>query len=382
MPAPGQVLQPPAPAADIPAPGQSAPVDVPPPGQSMPAEIPAPGQVAAPEPEPAYEPVQQAAAPEPAAKAPASVNEDGDIYTGGQAFDPSAGLIADTGGDIAPRKSTGLALTALAGGIAVGALLGFLGADLKNKSAMKERATAKAAEMLTEVQRVSQTRKEISLAFEDVVKKIDTKPEEGVAELAELLVKSFGPDSDFPKVETLFGWQLSSLHPKSVKDTFALYKASQDLVVDMGYMTQYVNANGDAIKGRGPTSYAVVPKEGAGVLVEFVGFACGEGEEMAACEAGKEGEATGVQVREAPGGPVGVLPSEGVIVVAPQGPIYQYAIGDHPEQNAANLYKGLAARVQERLDAMAKYEDRAIEALSKYSDNPTTDDESAQPDPG
>ena len=62
--------------------------------------------------------------------------------------------------------------------------------------------------------------------------------------------------------------------------------------------------------------------------------------------------------------------------------LYQYAIGDHPEQNAANLYKGLAGRVSERLDAMAKYEKRALAALAKYSDNPTTDDASAQPDPG
>lgn len=380
VPPPGQVVTPPAPE---PEPAAPAPADLPPPGQSMPADIPAPGQVAPePEPAPAYEepaPAYQ----EPAAAAPAAaLSADGDIYSGGAAFDPNDGIIADDGAGVPSRSSTGLALTALAGGVLVGALLGYFGNEVVSKNKMKDAATAKAKTMLAEVERVKETRTKISLQFEDVVKTIDKDPAKGANELAELLVASFGPESDFPKVESLFGWQLASLHPSSVKKAFALYKASQDLVVDMGFMAQYVSANAKVINGRGPKSYAVVMKDGGAVLVEMAGFMCGEGEEAKACEAGKEKDATAMIIRETPGGPTGPVSLEAAFPLQPQGAIYQYAIGDHPEQNAANLYKGLAKRVQDRLDAMAKYEKATLSALAKYGDNPTTDDESAQPDPG
>ena len=385
IPAPGEVASPPQPE---PAPAAPA-ADIPPPGQSLPNDIPAPGEVAyEPEPEPVYEaPAEPAyqAYEEPAAAA-APLSEDGDIYTGGSSFDPSAGLIGDDTGGVPSRSGTGLALTALGGGVLIGALLGFFGAEVSNKRSMADNATAKAMEMLKEVERVKETRTKISLQFEDVVKEIDKDPKAASEKLTALLVESFGPDSDFPKVESLFGWQLASLHPKSVRTTFSLYKASQDLVVDMGFLAQYINANAEVIGGRGPKTYAVVMGEGGAVLVEYAGAVCGETEgddpKPVMCEAGKEGDATAVMIRENPGGPTGALPVDQVQVLQPKGAIYQYAIGDHPEQNAANLYKGLAARVQERLDAMAKYEKSTLSALAKYGDNPTTDDDSAQSDPG
>jgi hypothetical protein len=380
VPAPGEVVA--APEPDIPAPGESSvPADIPAPGETPPpaADIPAPGEVYEPEPEPAYEP-EPAAAP----TGGGSLNDAGDIYSGGQAFDPNAGLLADDLGSVSGGSGTKLAIFSLLGGIVIGGVLGFFANEVTSKKAMKANATNKAASMLTEVNRVKETRTKISLAFDEVVKQIDTDPKKGVEALTKLLVESFGPDSDFPKVESLFGWQLASLNPKSVRDVFALYKASQDLVVDMGFLAQYVSKNAAVLNGRGPTTYAIVVKPDApgAVLVEYVGALCGEGEAAKACDPGKEKDATMYQIRETPGGPVGPIPKEIVQVLLPKGAIYQYAIGDHPEQNAANLYKGLAGRVSERIDAMAKYEKRSLAALAKYGDNPTTDDASAQPDPG
>jgi hypothetical protein len=382
VPAPGEVVA--APVADVPAPGASLPAEIPAPGESPTppaADIPAPGEVyePEPEPEPAYEPEPEVAA-EP--------QGDGNIYEGGTAFDPNAGLIADDLGAVSGGSGTKLALFAMVGGIAIGGLLGFFANEVTSKNAMKDNATRKAESMLTEVGRVKETRTKISLAFDDIVKEIDKDPAKGVKSLRELLVTSFGPDSDFPKVESLFGWQLAALHPKSVKDVFALYKSTQDLVVDMGFLAQYVKHNAKVIGGRGPTTYAIVIKDGApgAVLVEYVGALCGEAPEEGklppACDPGKEKDASFYQIRETPGGAVGPIPANIAQVLLPKGAIYQYAIGDHPEQNAANLYKGLAGRVSERLDAMAKYEKRSLAALAKYGDNPTTDDASAQPDPG
>lgn len=379
VPAPGEVVA--APMAEVPAPGASLPADIPAPGESLTppaADIPAPGEVY--EPEPAYEPAYE---PEPAA----APQGDGNIYSGGSAFDPNAGLLADDLGAVSGGSGTKLALFTLALGIGIGGLLGFFANEVTSKNAMKDNATRKAESMLSEVGRVKETRTKISLAFDDIIKEIDKDPKKGVESLTKLLVESFGPDSDFPKVESLFGWQLASLHPKTVKDVFALYKSTQDLVVDMGFLAQYVSSNAKVIGGRGPTTYAIVLKDDApgAVLVEYVGALCGgieEGEEAKPCDRGKEKDATFYQIRETPGGQVGPIPRNIAQVLLPKGAIYQYAIGDHPEQNAANLYMGLAGRVSSRLDAMAKYEKRSLAGLSKYGDNPTTDDDSAQPDPG
>ena len=393
VPAPGQVIAPPEPE---PAPA-SIPADIPAPGQSLPADVPAPGQVAF-EPEPVQYEEPAAAAPayaEPEAAAAAAPSAmEGDLYTGGQTFDVNDGLIADDGGGMPSRSGTGLALTALAGGILVGGMLGFFAADVVAKNGMKDKATAKAAIMLEEVKRVAETRKTLSVEFGDVVKQINKDPKAGSEALTAMLVKAFGQDADFPKVETLFGWQLSSLGKGSIKSTFDLYKGSNDLVVDMGFLAQYVNANAGVIAGRGPKSYGLVTKEAGAVMVEYVSLICGfeeaaeaEGDKPAvepkpiACLGGKEKEATHVVIREAPGGATGTVEIGMVTRLLPAGAMYMYAIGDHPEENAALLYKGLAKRVEDRLDSMAKNEKRAIKALQAYGESPTTDDDSVQSDP-
>jgi hypothetical protein len=383
LPAPGEYTPPPEP--DVPPPGEvaAAPAaDIPAPGEQIPApgeQIPAPGEQVPPPGEVVTE-VATAVAEAPAGGG--SLNAEGDVFSGGSTFDPNDGLIGGADIDITPRKNTGLALAALAGGIVIGGMLGWVGHDVSNKRAMAGQAKDKAGKMIDEVARVAETRKTIALQFEDVVKKIKEKPDEGMTELTTLYTNSFGKDANFPQVEDLFGWQLASLHPNSVRRIFGLYKNANDLVMDMGFLAQYVAANSKAMAG-GPKAFAV----SNGTLVEFVGLVCGmEGEGEAAkpvdCTAETAAQATHMKVRDTPGGGVKMVEVATTQAIKPAGAMYLYAIGANPERNPAQMVDMLSANVEARLAEMGKLEEKAKKALAAYSDDPTLDDESEQSDPG
>jgi len=59
--------------------------------------------------------------------------------------------------------------------------------------------------------------------------------------------------------------------------------------------------------------------------------------------------------------------------LSPEGSIYGYIVGLNPENNAKIVVGSLLGRINERLEAMAKAETRALKALRKYADDPNVD---------
>lgn len=372
VPAPGQVIQPPAPepapaapepapAADIPAPGEvqqpAAPV----------ADVPAPGQVAA-----------------PAAAAPA---EDPDNpFAGGAAagFDPNAGVIdGGSAGDIPSRGGKGIVIFAalLAGGL--GAVVGFLMNSITGTRERVEIGKTKGAAMVSEVQKVADSRKTISLEMEALKKAIGENPKKGSELITNLLTEQF---DKHPKVEELFGWQLASIHSMGIKKTFDLYEEANGLKLDLGYLAGFLNEYGDALGAAGgPQVFALLfGKGGSAMLVEAVKPVC-DLEAGTPCPEGKKADAVGYSIREQVGGAERTVPkgtAEGqAVLLRNDGPIYNYAIGLEPNKNALKVYASLLAKVTARLEAMNKAERLALVALQNYSDNPTVDGANPQPEP-
>ena len=59
--------------------------------------------------------------------------------------------------------------------------------------------------------------------------------------------------------------------------------------------------------------------------------------------------------------------------VSADGSVYAYIVGLNPENNAKIVVGSLLGRINERLEAMAKAETRALKALRKYADDPNVD---------
>lgn len=370
VPAPG--APPPKPSAHIPAPGQKAP----PPKPA--ADIPAPGEV---NPKPSVEILApgEVRKPQPAA-APAQPKAAGDAFAGGAAsFDPNDGLIADVGGDFAPKSNKGIVIMAAAGALVFGMGLGWVGNSISTKGALVESGKKKGLDMLGEVQEVAKLRKKISLQMADLAKKMAKDPKVGAAELKALNEATF---EQHPKIDALFGWQLASVHKAGIIKTFELYEEANGLKTDLSYLSTFVENYSDALKeGSGPRVFAIKFVKGSAVIVARVGAVCGE----AACEPGSEGKATALQIIDKVGGepitaPIGTDEGQ-VMPVTPIGGIYGYIIGLKPENNAAAVYGSLLKRVQGRLEAMNTAEGRALKALKNYSDDPDIDG-SGQSDPG
>ncbi|TPV92272.1 MAG: hypothetical protein B7733_26505 [Myxococcales bacterium FL481] len=394
-PSPPAAAQPPAPAsppvAAPPEPVATPPVDPPPPAA---AELAAPDPLAAPEapaaprpepPAPAAPPSTPAApdlAPAGLAAGKAAAGGGEAPFGGGAAFDPDAGLIADAGVDVAPRKSTGLIALVAAASLCLGAAFGWLGRNISDTNARIDSAKRKGAEMAAEVGKVKDRRSRISLGIQDVEGKLAADPAKGAAALAELVTSNL---KDFPRADALFGWQLASMHPQSIGSVFKLYEEANGLALDLPYLAQYVNLNAAALRQgmAGPRRFAVrvKEKEHQAVLVEHVADICNL-EEKTPCEPGQAAKAVGHSIREAIGGAEVVLPKEEVIPLTPRGLVFKYAIGDKPETNAATQYSRLLTKVKARLEEMNKYEKRAEKALEQYAQSPTVNADTAQPDPG
>lgn len=360
IPAPGQSAPPPGPPSFIPAPGETAP---------PPSAIPAPGQVApaAPPPEPPPDPTR-----------------DGAFSGAPKAFDPSDGLIADVGGDVAPRGNKGIVVLAAAGALVFGAALGWMGNGHTTRSATTDRAKAKGQKMFDEVKAVADMRKDISVKFEELIKQIGKDPKAGGAALVELNTSNFEKN---PKVDDLFGWQLAAIHPTGIKKTFELYEEANGLKTDLGYLAGFVTANADSLGAAGgPAAFGVLfDAKGNASLVERVAPMCTVEDGEKPCPPDKAGSAVAYMVRDKLGGdPFRAARGTGdkQVLALANNDMYTYIVGLKPENNAKIVYGRLVNQVKARLEAMNKIERKSLNALKNYSDNPDIDGSSGQPEPG
>jgi len=355
IPAPGEQAPAPAAADFIPAPGEQAPQ----------FDLPAPGEVAAP----------VAAAPAAAARRQLQADDGGAPFAPmGGGFDPNAGMLPDTGGDIPQKSNKGLIAMAAGAALIAGVLFGYLGHQITSKSALVQQGRDKGKVMLDEATKVSEMRKGISLKMDDLQKTIATNPDEGAKALVEILTKNFEKS---PKVDDLFGWQLAAVNSEGVKRTFDLYEEANGLKVDLGYLAGFVTNNVKALGSGGPRMFAVLFKGRGVTLVERLEAMCGDAKAPTPCAEGKEGDAIGFNIRTDTGGTPSFAPlgtDDGQIqVLSPDGSIYGYIVGLNPENNAKIVVGSLIGRIKERLEAMAKAETRALKALKKYSDDPNVD---------
>ncbi len=272
----------PPPGEQIPPPASSIPQDIPAPGeQSVPIDIPAPGQVLQPEP-----PAQ--------ARRGFEAADGAAPFAAGGSFDPSAGIIADTGGEIPQKGNKGLMIVAAGAALAFGVALGYVFNSISSKGALVKQGQAKGEMMFTEVQKVSEMRKGISLKMEDLGKAINTNPDAAAKDLVDLLTNNFEKS---PKVDDLFGWQLASIGTDGIKKTFDLYEEANGLRVDLGYLAGFVNNNIKPLSAGGPRVLGILFKGGNAILVERVEAMCGEANAPTACPEGKEKDAIGFSVR-------------------------------------------------------------------------------------
>lgn len=390
-PAPAPAAAAPAPQAPLPAPGQpaAAPAYEPPPADALPP----PGQPAPPpQAQPAAPPAQQYEAPSAqqyeappaqAAAAPQAATDD-PFGGGGGAFDPSDGLI-DSGGEVVSGKSSiGLMIFVGILGAGLGCVAGFLGHKIVEKKEVTSVATAKGEQMAGAVAEVISARTDVSLALEDLEKKMATDPAGAAKDIDTLVTEKFDPQV---KIDSMFGWQLGGVNSNGVKRTFELYDESTRLKKDLQYLSAFLSSQSNALKaGGGPSSFAVMFKPGGVKLVAALEPMCGETPEaLATCPADKRSEAKGYKVLDAVGGEPkvilkGVEEGQGMMVF-PDGGVYAYAVGMEPNRNAIIMRNGLLARVKDHLEAMTKVEKTAVKALEKYASDPNVDGNSPQPDP-
>lgn len=385
VPPPGQYQ---APMQDVPPPGmqQQPPQmhDVPPPGMQQPPpqmhDVPPPGmQQQMPQQQmPQQVPPQQQQAPAP------GYGGDGG-YSGMGGFDPDAGLI-DGGPEIKPRGSKGLVMLAALGAAALGVAIGWLGNTITSKKALIEQGHAKGEKMVAQVAAVSEARKSVSLAMEDIKKEIAQDPAGSADKVTALLTSSFDKQ---PQLTEMFGWQLASVDPAGIKATFQLYKQLADLQENLSLMAKILAGYGQFIKVGGPSLYGVTFTPGGAQMVGIADTLCGqlpaEGAEPPAEGAAptlkscgnESGKAVAYKVVDPAGGEPKVMPrgaGEGMVqVLLADGPVYDYAIGIEQKNNATNFYKMALSRVEESLVEMNGAEEKALTALKRYSDDPNVD---------
>lgn len=332
--------------------------------QAAPADLPPPGEVA-PEPEPAPKPKAQGDQP----------------FGGGASFDPNAGVIADSeAAEAAPKGSAGMNILIGLLGIAVGGGIGWVARQATDTGARKSSAKAKGTEMLGEVQRLSEIRGNIKSGLDGVKTAVEENPDQGAQAMTDLLTANFGGDQPTP--DKLFGWQMASMHPRSIYQVFTFYTRYAGLQMALVALASHINTNSKVLKpGSGPGNFAVVYKNGGAVLVEYVQPICNL-EEKAACADGGGADAAGYEVRETLGGPTAILPKDQASPLLSEGPMFIYAFGETPGDNAAHKYTRLIEGVEKQLGEMEALEAKALGSLEAYSNSPTVDGSNQQADPG
>lgn len=368
--------------------GGSAPPPVPPMGGAVPPAPPmAPMSppVAPPMPPTRAQPEMVAppmAPPSPPASDP--LGGSGEDPFGGasmSSFDPSAGVI-DSGGEVSSRSNVGLLGFIFLIGAGFGVGVGWIGHKITEKREMLQRGQAKGEEMVKGVQAISDARASIALSMEGLVQKITADPAAAASEIEGLLKDKFDSQE---RIDSLFGWQLASVHANGVKSTFNLYEEASRLKTDLGYLAAFLANQPQALQsGGGPSNFAVEFKGDGAQLVAVVDALCGDSPAKAESCTDASAKPVAYSVVDAIGGEPRVLPrgtgtGQGMMIER-EGAIYTYAIGMEPQKNAIVFRDQLIRRIGEHLEAMGKAEKTAQRALSNYADNPNID--GPAPDPG
>jgi hypothetical protein len=366
IPPPGQVH---VPMHDVPPPGymsEPAMHDVPPPGHAHHGmrDIPPPGmQMQA--------PVQAMPMPSQHGGGYGSSTSMGSM--GG--FDPDAGVI-DSGPEIKPRGNKGLMMVAAVGAMAVGAMVGWLGHTITSKRERIDQGRAKGEKMVEQVAAVSEARKSVSLAMEDLKKDIAQDPAGSADKVTALLT---GDLEKQPQLSEMFGWQLASVDPGGVKATFQLYQELSELQANLRVLANFLTTYGSIMKVGGPSLFGITFTADGGRLVIITKGLCGEAidkpDTLKPC-AEDVSKAIAFEIQEFGSEPKVVPRGTGenqAVLLVPDGTVYQYAVGLEPGKNAANLYKVMIGRVDENLTEMNGAEEKALAALSKYAEDPNVD---------
>jgi hypothetical protein len=385
VPPPGQVApEAHAPAMEIPPPGQvQAPImqahDVPPPGyvpEPVMQHVPPPGQVQhVPPPGMQIQAPMQAQAPAPSYRSDASYGS-GSMSAGASmgGFDPDAGLI-DGGPEIKPRGSKGLVMLAAFAAMLLGVVLGWLGNTITSKRANIDAGRAKGEKMVEQVVAVSDARKSVSLAMEDLKKDVAENPTAAADKVTALLT---GELTKQPQMSEMFGWQLASVDPAGIKAVFVLYQKLNDLQGNLQVLANFLTSYGSIMKVGGPQLFGITFTAEGGKLVIITKGLCSETpdkpETIKPCE--DLSKAVAFETQEFGSEPKVMARGAGegqAILLVPDGSVYQYVVGLEPGKNAANLYKVMLGRVDENLTEMNGAEEKALAALAKYSEDPNVD---------
>lgn len=362
-------------AAEIPAPGEVRPPmpDIPAPGEvRKPVDIPAPGEVRRPDPVPVAAPVAAKPAPRE------SVSED--LFSGGRAFDPNAGVIEDVG-DVKPRSNIGLPLFAGLMGLVVGLGLGWMGHKVTDSNARVGSAKAKADEIVKKVEAIEQERGRIALKVGDAEEALNAK--DG-AKLATALGEINGEPIE---IAELFGWQLASMDPEAVKAFMRLANGYNAMLFQAELLKALALAKADVLTAQvgGPTSYLLVktPEGTQAVLAEKVGAICEELPEpegdtppdyskLKRCGEGEAAGATAFEVRTELKGETSIVKADQAMVLVPNA-IYTFAIGTNPNQAIVDEVMFRMAGLKKFADDLKRNSDKALEGAQALSSNPQVD---------
>lgn len=211
--------------------------------------------------------------------------------------------------------------------------------------------------------------------MEDLKKEVAENPTAAAEKVTALLS---GELSKQPQVTEMFGWQLASVDPGGVKAVFHLYQKLNDLQGNLQVLANFLTSYGSIMKVGGPSLFGITFTANGGRLVIITKGLCGEDptkpETLKPCE--DLSKAVMFETQEFGGEPK-VMPrgtGEGqAVMLVPDGSVYQYVVGLEPGKNAANLYKVMIGRVDENLTEMNGAEEKALTALSKYSEDPNVD---------
>jgi hypothetical protein len=362
-------------ASEIPAPGEVRPPmpDIPAPGEvRKPVDIPAPGEVRRPEPAPVAAPVATKPAPREA------LGED--IFSGGRAFDPNAGIIEDVG-DIKPRSNLGLPLFAGAIGLVVGLGLGWMGHKVTDSNARVASAKAKADEIKAKVKLIEDERARLALKIGDAESAVGEKN-------GEKLATALGEINGEPiEIAELFGWQLASMDPAAVKEFLKLANGYNAMLFQASLLKALATAKVEVLTAQvgGPTNYILVktPDGTQAVLAEKVASICEEipepeGEtppdysKLKRCGEGEAAGATGYEVRTELGGATSVVKADQVMVLVPN-PIYSFAIGTNPDKAIVDEVMFRMGSLKKFADDLKRSSDKAAEGAEALSSNPQVD---------
>jgi hypothetical protein len=363
--------------AEIPAPGEVRPPmpDIPAPGEvRKPVDIPAPGEVRKPDPAPVA-----VAAPVAAKPAPREALGE-DLFSGGRAFDPNAGVIEDVG-DIKPRSNLGLPMFAGVIGLVVGLGLGWMGHKVTDSNARVASAKAKADEIKAKVKLIEDERARVALKIGDAESALGEKS-------GEKLAAALGELNGEPiEIAELFGWQLASMDPEAVKAFLKLANGYNAMLFQAELLKALALAKTEVLTAQvgGPTTYILVktPEGTQAVLAEKVSAICEEipepeGEtppdyaKLKRCGEGEAAGATAYEVRTELGGATSVVKADQVMVLVPN-PIYSFAIGTNPDKAIVDEVMFRMGSLKKFADDLKRSSDKAAEGAEALSSDPQVD---------